>query len=188
MAEDADDRPQLRSDGPRLMFARPSARHHQIAYVTGDLDAAIAMFERDYGVPGFFVFTNAGTAAADGPQLKLALSNVGGVEIELIEPIGDTAPLFSDVLAGAGQQVVRFHHTCIRIEGPLDAWDAHAASIDTAAHPIVFDGTLGDDLRFFYTDERARLGHYVEHVWMSPALLARMRAAIPHYPEEQAAS
>ncbi len=171
------------------MFARPDARHHQIAYVTNDLDAAVALFERDYGAPGFFVFSNVGSGAHQPgePELRIALSHVGGNEIELIEPIGDTAPLFKDALvkqAGgdASGLVIRFHHTCIRIDGGIDNWHAHAASIDTARHPIVFSGAMGDDLRFFYTDETSRLGHYVEHVWMSPAIMAQMRSLIPHYP------
>jgi hypothetical protein len=166
------------------MFARPNARHHQIAYVTNDLDAAIALFERDYETPGFFVFTNVGSGAHQPgePELRIALANVGGNEIELIEPIGDTAPLFKDALGDAAGLVIRFHHSCIRIEGDLAAWNAHAASIDTARHPIVFSGAMGDDMRFFYTDETVRLGHYVEHVWMSPAILAQMRSVVPHYP------
>jgi hypothetical protein len=166
------------------MFARANAHHHQIAYVTNDLDRAVALFERDYGAPGFFVFSNVGTGAATpgGPELRIALSHVGGVEIELIEPLGDTAPLFKDPLAEGPALDVRFHHVAIRIGGPVENWEAHAASIDTAAHPIVFHGRMGEDLRFFYTDERSRIGHYVEHVWMSETLLGQLRAAIPQYP------
>ena len=50
------------------MFARPHAHHHQIAYVTNDLDGAIALVQRDYGAPGFFVFTNAGVGPEGSPQ------------------------------------------------------------------------------------------------------------------------
>jgi hypothetical protein len=174
------------------MFARPDARHHQIAYVTNDLDAAVALFERDYGAPGFFVFSNVGSGAHQPgePELRIALSNVGGNEIELIEPIGDTAPLFKDLLprAGAGDDtelVIRFHHICIRIEGDIDNWNAHTASIDTVKHPIVFSGAMGDNMRFFYTDETQRLGHYVEHVWMSPAIMTQLRSVIPRYPAQE---
>lgn len=166
------------------MFAREAARHHQLAYVTNDLDRAIALFKADYGAPGFFVFSNAGTGAPDGPQLKIALAQVGGVEIELIEPIGDTAPLFADSLARGSALEIRFHHTAIRIDGPIASWERHVASIDRVKHPVVFEGALGDQLRFLYTDERQRIGHYVEHVWMSPALLMQMRAAVPRFPEE----
>jgi hypothetical protein len=122
------------------MFARENAGHSQLAYVTNDIAAAVRMFESVYGAPGFFVFGNVETGAGyqDGPMLRIALCSIGGVEIELIEPIGDTAPLFASV--------------------------------------------LNDDMHFFYTDERARLGHYIEHVWMSPSLLAQMRAAVPQFP------
>ena len=77
---------------------------------------------------------------------------------------------------------IRFHHVAIRIDGPVANWDAHVASIDFGKHPIVFEGALRDQLRFFYTDERTTLGHYVEHVWLAPELYANMLAATPTYP------
>jgi len=39
-------------------------------------------------------------------------------------------------------------------------------------------------LRYIYTDERETLGHFIEHVWMSPELLAQMRAVVPRYPTQ----
>ena len=165
------------------MFARVNAGHHQIAYVTNDLDRCMAMLKHDYDVPGFFVFSNTaiGAARPGDPELRIALAHVGGVEIELIEPVGDTAPLYSDALTGGAELEVRFHHTALRIGGTVADWQAHLDAIDTAAHPIVAQGRMGNDLRYVYTDER-QLGHYIEHVWMSPALLSQMRAAIPHFP------
>jgi Glyoxalase/Bleomycin resistance protein/Dioxygenase superfamily len=165
------------------MFARPNAHHSQVAYVTNDLNGAIALFEREYDTPGFFVFSNVPPEVEnpEGPVLKIALASVGGVEIELIEPVGLTAPLFSDPLAGFEGLAVAFHHVAIRIEGPLANWDRHVASIDLGKHKIVFEGAMGDDLRYFYTDERSALGHCVEHVWMSPAILEQMAAAVPRY-------
>jgi len=166
------------------MFARQNAWHSQLAYVTNDIAAAARMFETTYGAPGFFVFGNVETGAgsADGPRLRIGLCNVGGVEIELIEPIGDSAPLFAAVLTDAVGLQVHFHHIAIRIDGTMADWQDYAASIDRTVHHVVFEGRLNDDLHFFYTDERARLGHYIEHVWMSPALLGQMRAAVPYFP------
>jgi hypothetical protein len=165
------------------MFARANSQHHQVAYVTNDLNRAIALFKREYAAPGFFIGDNASTTQGrtDDPQLRLALCNVGGVEIELIEPIGNTAPLFSDVLKRGSELEIRFHHVAIRVDGPIENWKTHVASLDLATHPIVFHGSLGDDCHFFYTDERSRLGHYIEHVWFSPKLAAQMRAAIPRF-------
>lgn len=166
------------------MFARPNSLHSQVAYVTNDIVAAAAAFQDEYGAPGFYHFSNvgAGMDSEDGPQLKIALARVGGIEIELIEPIGNTAPLFKDFLPGGSDLAIRFHHVCIRIDGPIDNWNAHVASIDLDRHPIAFEGSMGDMLRFFYTDERKTLGHYVEHVWMSPELYGQVLAATPTYP------
>jgi hypothetical protein len=166
------------------MFARENAQHHQIAYVTNDLDRAIALFKSEYAMPGFFVFNNVDTGAAKpgDAELRIALAHVNGVEIELIEPVGDTAPLFKAPLKAGPELEIRFHHVAIRINGPIENWDVHAASIDTVEHPIVYQGALGDDLRYFYTDERSRLGHYVEHVWMSPTVLEQIAAVRPKFP------
>ena len=167
------------------MFAVPNARHSQIAYVTNDLDAAAALFEREYGAPGFYKFDNAQVAQPGDPQLRIALARVGGVEIELIEPVGATAPMFSRHLPEDRTELaIRFHHVAIRIEGSLDDWERHRAAIDTQRHSIAYQGALGDLLRFFYTDERTALGHYVEHVWMSPELLEQLKAAVPTYPPQ----
>ena len=165
------------------MFARPNSRHSQLAYVTNDLDAAAAVFEKDYGAPGFYKFDNAQVARPGDPQLRIALARVGGVEIELIEPVGLAEPPFADFLPQRRSELaIRFHHVAIRIEGSLADWEGHRAAIDIRHHPIVLEGSLGDLLRFFYTDERARLGHYVEHMWMSHELLAQLQAVVPTYP------
>jgi hypothetical protein len=165
------------------MFAVPNAHHSQVAYVTNDLDAAAALLAKQYGIPGFYKFDTTGVAQPGDPQLRIGLARVGGVEIELIEPQGSATNLFSEVLArGSAELAIRFHHVAIRIDGPLENWERHRAAIDTARHPIAYHGALGDMLRYFYTDERPTLGHYVEHVWMSPELLAQLGAAIPTYP------
>lgn len=166
------------------MFARPHATHSQVAYVTNDLDRALAVFRDDYDVPAFHVFANdaPGLEQSDGARLKIALALVGGVEIELIEPQGNTAPLFSAALPQDGSFAIRFHHIAYRIAGGLADFEAHMASIDPVKHPVIWHGALGAVMRFAYTDERATLGHYVEHVWMHEDLLAQLAGAIPVHP------
>jgi hypothetical protein len=166
------------------MFARPDARHSQVAYVTNDIEAAAKVLQEQYGVPGFWMFSNRqpGVEQSDGAELKIGLSVVGGVEIEIIEPIGDTAPLFKDVLPGGPGLALRFHHICSRIHGPIENWNTHVESIDFKKHPIAWRGQHSDQMRFIYTDERATLGHYVEHVWLGPQMLAQMQGVIPTYP------
>ena len=126
---------------------------------------------------GFYKFDTTGVAQPGDPQLRIGLARVGGVEIELIEPQGSATNLFSEVLPrGSAELAIRFHHVAIRIDGSLENWQRHRAAIDTVRHPIAYQGALGDMLRYFYTDERPTLGHYVEHVWMSPDLLAQLGA------------
>ena len=45
---------------------------------------------------------------------------------------------------------------------------------------------LGDLLRFFYTDERTSLGHYVEHVWMSAGAASAARHGCSDLPAQPA--
>ena len=169
------------------MFARPHARHSQVAYVTSDMERALAVFRDDYDVPSFHVFANdaPGLTQSDGARLKIALALVGGVEIELIEPQEGSAPLFSEVLPADGSFAIRFHHVAYRIEGTLADYEAHLVSLDAAAHPVAWHGAMGDLMRFAYTDERALLGHYIEYVWMDPALFAQLSSVIPSYPARQ---
>lgn len=167
------------------MFARPNTNYSQTAYVTNDMEQALAVFRDHYDVPSFHVFANdvPGMVQSDGAKIKIALAIVGGVEIELIEPQGDTAPLFSALLPSDGSFAIRFHHVAYRIGGDLTDFEAHMASIDAEKHPVIWSGSVGDVMRFAYTDEHAQLGHYVEHVWMHPELRAQMVGAIPVYPQ-----
>lgn len=166
------------------MFARPNAQHSQNAYVTNDLDRAMAIWRDKYGVGSFHVFANDAPELVASPsyEMKIALANVGGLEIELIEPVAGKAPMHAEVLPADGSFAMRFHHAAMRVEGSLADFDAHMASLDKDAHPVIWSGAMGDVMRYAYTDERAVLGHYVEHVWFDPDFYAAMAAAIPSYP------
>jgi len=166
------------------MFALPNSGFHQVAYVTNDLAGAMVLFEREYGIPGFYSFSNTdnGVVPEDGAALRIALAHVGGVEIELIEPIGNTAPLYSAILPQGDALAIRFHHVAVRIEGTIEDWHRHRNALDPVTHPVVVEGGLGEVMRYIYTDERPVLGHYVEHVWMAPELLGQLETIIPRYP------
>ncbi|MDE2563111.1 MAG: VOC family protein [Sphingomonadales bacterium] len=166
------------------MFPRPKARHSQNAYVTTDLDRALAIWRDRFDVPAFHVFTNdmPGLESSHPFQLRIALANVGGTEIELIEPLNGSAPLHAGPLPSDGSFGLCFHHVAMRVEGALADFEAHMASLDPAMHPVVWTGGLADLMRFAYTDERHSLGHYVEHVWFDTEFYGQLAAAIPVYP------
>ncbi len=166
------------------MFPRPNARHSQIAYVTNDLDRALAVWRDEFDVPAFQVFTNdmEGLVSSHPFQLRIALANVGGTEIELIEPLNGTAPLHAEPLPADGSFAMCFHHVAMRITGKLADYDAHMASLDAEQHPVVWSGAFAEVMRYAYTDERRTLGHYVEHVWFDADFYTQLSAAIPVYP------
>ena len=166
------------------MFSRPKARHSQNAYVTNDLDRALSIWRDDYGVPEFYVFENDTPGLVSSPEyrMKIALANVGGLEIELIEPLPGLAPMHAEVLPQDGSFAMCFHHAALRVDGELGDFEEYMASLDSAAHPVVWSGGLGDLMRYTYTDERATLGHYLEHVWFDAGMYEQMASAIPVYP------
>jgi hypothetical protein len=160
-------------------------RHHQNAYVTNDLDRALKVYADHYGVPKFFELQLPPNLDGSPLPLRIALANVGGVEIELIQPLAPV-PLYADVLPKDGSFAIVFHHICMRIEGDLGAWERHRKQINASEHRIALEGGLGDLLRYVYTDERSRLGHYLEHLWYSAQLLTQMDAQVPRYTQQSA--
>ena len=168
------------------MLASTNARHHQVAYVTNDMDRALKVFADRYGVGRFYpLLTGDEPIPADGVRMKVGLATVNGTEVELIQPLGEGPNLYADALPRDGRFALALHHLCIRIEGPLENWERHRASIDERLHPAAFEGVYGEYLRVLYTDERDSLGHYLEHLWMAPGVLAVMAERVPSFPEGQ---
>ena len=122
-----------------------------------------------YGIPRFFVMEEQQFDARVGElrgkmKLRIALANVDGVELELIEPASPGIDaIYRDVLPANGVHTNVFHHICVKVNGTLDDWDRHLAELPKD-RPIYYDGDVGPGARFVYTDDRALLGHYIEHV------------------------
>jgi hypothetical protein len=157
----------------------------QVAWVTPDLERSLEMFREIYRVPEFLVLDADFPAVVFGEtgpmKLRLALANVDAIQLELIQPIGlGVNRLYRDVLPADGSFANVFHHVCVKVGGPVEDWEPYVASLG-AERPVAFSGDLGDHARVCYTDERATIGMYVEHVWFSPEQEAQMASAIPTY-------
>jgi hypothetical protein len=147
-------------------------RHYQNAYVTRNLDKAVAAFTAAADVRSSVTFeatTEVLTPAGRRSQtLKLAFIWLGDLQYEFIEPVTEAVPVFSSWLPeGDGP---RFHHSCARI----DDWDAFRRRVDKQPLPVVFEGASGDALRFLYLDGRDLVGHYLEFCWMTPGRWAQL--------------
>jgi len=157
----------------------------QLAWITPDIDRSMAQFRDQYRVPEFLVMEVNFPAEVFGQKgdmhLRVALANVDNMQLELIQPLGGGVDrLYRDVLPKDGSHANVFHHVCVRIDGPLEEWDKHIAGL-APDMPIAFTGDLGPDARVVYTDQRATLGMYVEHVWFGEETAANMAASVPAY-------
>jgi hypothetical protein len=148
-------------------------RHYQNAYVTRDVDKAVAGFRRHADVRTVMeIETPVKVWTPDGEGTgvqKLAFVWVEDLNYELIQPMsGDVLAIYRDALpAGDGLQ---FHHVC----HVVDDWEALMAHTAKQPFPLVLRGGTRGMLEFAYFDTRPWLGHYTEYVWMVPERWAGM--------------
>jgi Glyoxalase/Bleomycin resistance protein/Dioxygenase superfamily len=142
----------------------------QVAYVTNDFGRALTEFGARYAVPKFMelrdlpVETNPGEKA----QLHIALAWAGDVQIEIIEPRGGADRIYRDALPQDGSYALRFHHIAqlLDTEAELDALEAQMKKQGVR---IAVRGSAPGSAVYFYSDHRDALGHYIEHIYYTPA-------------------
>ena len=149
--------------------------HYQNAYVTGDIDRAVALLEEEFGAVGktmrIDVTQTFKTAGGDGEGvLKLAFIQVGRLQYELIEPVSGNVAIYKDAVLP--DQPMRFHHVAMR----ADDVDAVRAEAEKHGRKVVLAGESGA-VRFLYVDARDALGHYLEYVQAPEAFWAAMAEA-----------
>jgi hypothetical protein len=150
-----------------------TGRHYQNAYVTRNVDKAVADFKRHADIRALMeielpvqLWTPQGEST--GVQ-KLAFVWVEDLNYELIEPQdGAALAIYRDALP-ADDRVV-FHHVCHRV----DDWGAFMDRVAEQPFPVVLKGGTPGLLEFCYLDTRPWLGHYTEYVWMVPERWAQM--------------
>jgi hypothetical protein len=150
----------------------------QVAYVTNDLDRALAQFA-ETGVRRFLQFRDrdfdVGPNAAVRCHIGMALS--GGVEIEVIEPLGGADAIYREFLSGP-DFMLRFHHVAYTLPS-LEALTALKAEMRAAGRAIPVEGVAPEGVTYFYGDLRQPFGHYIEYVCGTPEYEAAMAQALP---------
>lgn len=143
-------------------------RHYQNAYVTHDLDRAVARIARQHGVSGFQAFDAEMILRTPGGEkparMRVALGWVGPLQIELIQPMsGYVDPYAAYLPADAADPVPRLHHIAVR----RDDLDAMRREIAASGLPVIFESEAAG-LVCALLDARESLGHYLEYVWATP--------------------
>ena len=150
-----------------------TGRHYQNAYVTRNVDKAVAEFRERADVRTILeteVPVQLWTPQGEGVGVqKLAFVWVEDLNFELIQPKdGEALKIYRDALADDDRLV--FHHVC----HVVDDWDELMAKVAKQPYPVVLKGGTPGMLQFCYLDTRAWLGHYLEYVWMRPERWAAM--------------
>jgi hypothetical protein len=153
----------------------------QTAWVTNDMDAALDIFAKDYGVVKWFQRrdTQLQTGPGEFARVNLALARRGSVELEIIHPLGGADKVYSHMLNPAQEGVqICFHHICYILPTPEDLERVRVAA-PLRGREIVLSGASESGATYFYTDDRSTIGHYVEYIHCSPAYRARLETIIP---------
>ena len=150
-----------------------TGRHFQNAYICDDIEAAIELFRAraEIGdIPVMDVDQKISTPA--GPKrvaTRLAFIWIGDLQYELIQVVADETGIYANYQDNGGS--LHFHHVCVRV----DDWDAFRAQVDQQDLAVVMErANLGDPLKFLYLDARKFCGHYLEYVWATDEMWARM--------------
>ena len=136
---------------------------HQVAIVVRDLDAALETYVEEYGIGPWEIFDlNPSTAAAmvreDEPAeyaMRVAISRIGSVEWELIEPLDDRSS-YAEFLARNGEGV---HHVAVGVRD----YDEAMAALRAKGHTVRQGGEY-KGVRFAYMSTDRDLGVMTEIV------------------------
>lgn len=147
--------------------------HYQVAYVTRDIDKAMADFRTRASIRHETYFeTEMEVSGPNGTAImhnKLSLLWVGNVQYEFIEHVKGLEGVYHPALPADGSWRPAFHHVCSRI---VD-WDDFRRRVDQQDMPVAFEGNAGP-LKFLYLDGRAVCGHYLEYTSMPDEMWAHM--------------
>ena len=148
----------------------------QLGYVTRNLDAAMGRFKVQGGIRAFATYDAeldvVAQGRADRARIRVALANVGPMQVEIIEPVEGAIEVYRE---GAPDADVFLHHVAALVRGSEADWHAALRSAPEHSKPVIEGeggrawGTL---TRFAYFDLRSRFGHFLELIWRSPGAQA----------------
>jgi len=130
--------------------------HVQIAYVTNDIERAVEVFRKRYGISEFASL--AGRIADDSP-MNVRVAWAGGTMYEIIEATGPAAQFYNARLP-EGEFAIRHHHFA-HIVQDREAWSALMAELAMEGIDIVFEKHRQGFMRFCYV-KAPDLDHYLE--------------------------
>lgn len=144
--------------------------HFQIAYVTNDVDRAVEVFRRRFGVAAF---RESDAELPSGAAIKVRAVWLGGVIYEITCGAGPGMDLWACGAPAAGF-VLRHHHFGFLVPDD-DAWEALEREIARGGWTVKQRSDTPGFGRIACI-EAPELGHYLEYIMPGPELLARFEA------------
>jgi hypothetical protein len=132
----------------------------QVAYVTTDLDAAIAQYRSLYGIEHFLVIDTAGISP--NPAIRSGFAWHGSIMVQLIQPIEEPNPIYVDLLRGS-ESLTKLHHFGHVCSDEAE-WNEVCSALDATNVPISHKGDISGVMKYLYADFRPIHGHYREYV------------------------
>jgi hypothetical protein len=143
---------------PRTGNGLLSREHSHSAWVTNDLDRAVDIFSRKYGVAEFRYLEG---DMPSGGHIRVAFAWAGGQVLEVIRAQGLGAEFYNEMLP-SDQFAIRFHHLGFVVHDDA-GWQALEADLRAGGWPIVHQTLTGDFIDAYYI-KAPELGHYLEYV------------------------
>lgn len=132
--------------------------HSHSAWVTNDLDRAVEIFSRRYGVAEFRVIEG---PTPSGGFIQVAFAWAGGQVLEVICASGPESEFYNEMLP-EDEFAVRFHHLGFIVHDET-GWKALEEDLRAGDWPIVFESLSGSFIDAYYI-KAPELGHYLEYV------------------------
>lgn len=139
----------------------------QTAYVTRDIDAAVAIAAARFGVAHMQVNRDVAIETGRGiARCHFALAFVGDVQVELIQPAGGADDVYRVMLPESGG--LRLHHLGCLVGSDAD-WEVVLADARASGVAMPVRGDFAGLMRYVYLDRRDEIGHFLEYMQPSPA-------------------
>lgn len=132
--------------------------HSHSAWVTNDLDRAVEIFTKRYGVGEFTLIEGPGP---EGGHIRVAFAWAGGQVLEILCGTGAEFAFYNKLLPG-DEFAIRFHHLGFIVRDEA-GWNQLEKELQDGEWRIAFSTLTGDFIDAYYI-EAPELGHYLEYV------------------------
>jgi hypothetical protein len=145
--------------------------HFQIAYVTNDVDRAVAVFRDRFGV---MAFRENDHDLPNGAKVGTRSVWIGSMMYELCYGSGPGMELYTDWAPPGAAFVLKFHHFGYLVPDEA-AWEALERKIERGGWLVRTRSDIPDFFRGCYV-QAPELGHFLEFILLRSGLLERMNA------------